>query len=370
MEAKTWNKIIATFPQNHLLQSWQWGDVKSKFGWKPIYKYWGDESQPDAAALILQRTISNNGFGKRLKILYVPKGPLIRNWEDRQRVGKVLSDLEIFSKQTGAIFLKIDPDIILGNEDQRADNDSDDDLGKHLIKTLKDKGWDYSADQIQFRNTILIDLKPSEEEILSRMKQKTRYNIRLAGRKGVNVRVGSKKDFDLLYQMYAETSLRDCFAIRHPGYYHTLWGTFLSKGNKSQDQPVCEPLIAEVDGEPVAAVVIFRFAGNAYYIHGMSRPIHRKLMPNYLLQWEAICSAKNSGCNMYDLWGFDKTDSMWGVYRFKKGLGGYVQRTIGAYDFPTKPILYKFYSRTLPKILSVMRKFGVSRTKKETLNGI
>jgi lipid II:glycine glycyltransferase (peptidoglycan interpeptide bridge formation enzyme) len=225
----------------------------------------------------------------------------------------------------------------------------------------------YSGEQIQFRNTILIDLNPTEDEILTAMKQKTRYNVRLAARKGVKVRTGTESDFGLLYQMYAETSLRDGFAIREAKYYHRLWKTFFRTGvdSDTKTEPVCEPLIAEIDGEAAAAVVIFRFAGKGYYMHGMSVPNHRNAMPNHLLQWEAMKRAKAAGCEVYDLWGapetFNEGDVMWGVYRFKEGFGGTVQRTIGAYDHPIKPLVYKVYTELLPKALDFLRQRGRSR---------
>jgi lipid II:glycine glycyltransferase (peptidoglycan interpeptide bridge formation enzyme) len=187
------------------------------------------------------------------------------------------------------------------------------------------------------------------------MKQKTRYNIRLAGRRGVSVRTGTQADLGVLYQMYAETSLRDGFTIRGKDYYLDLWKTFMA-----QDEPTCQPLIAELDGEPLAGVMIFCFAGRAYYLHGMSRAVHRDKMPNYLLQWEAVKYAKGAGCTTYDLWGapevFDESDSMWGVFRFKRGLGGEVLRTIGAYDLPIRPLYYKLYAQVLPRLLDIMRR--------------
>ena len=136
--------------------------------------------------------------------------------------------------------------------------------------------------------------------------------------------------------MYAETSVRDGFVIRDEGYYRTVWEIFMPKPISSQS-PISnsfrEPLIAEVDGEPVAAIFVFYFAGRAYYVYGMSRNAHREKMPTYLLQWEAMKRAKAKGCSVYDLWGapdvFDESDSMWGVYRFKEGLGGKVVRTLG-----------------------------------------
>ena len=126
-------------------------------------------------------------------------------------------------------------------------------------------------------------------------------------------------------------------------------------------------LIAEVDGEPVAAIFVFYFAGRAYYVYGMSRSVHREKMPTYLLQWEAMKRAKAKGCTVYDLWGapevFDESDSMWGVYRFKEGLGGKVVRTLGAYDFAPSPLWYKMYSEVIPRVLDVMRSRGKAKTK-------
>ena len=135
----------------------------------------------------------------------------------------------------------------------------------------------------------------------------------------------------------------------------------------NSSEPTCEPLIAEVDGEPVAAIFVFYFAGRAYYVYGMSRNLHREKMPSYLLQWEAMKRAKAKGCTAYDLWGapevFDESDSMWGVYRFKEGLGGEVVRTLGAYDFAPSPFWYKMYSEIIPRVLNVMRSRGKSKTK-------
>jgi lipid II:glycine glycyltransferase (peptidoglycan interpeptide bridge formation enzyme) len=225
-----------------------------------------------------------------------------------------------------------------------------------------------SSDQIQFRNTVIVDLSASEEDILMRMKQKTRYNIRLAERKGVAVRVGKLEDLGRLYRMYAETSVRDGFVIRDENYYMTVWETFMAGSTVSNLQsPVAIPLIAEVDGEPVAGLFLFMFAGRAYYVYGMSRDKHREKMPTYLLQWAAMKHAKAHGCLTYDLWGapdvFDESDSMWGVYRFKEGLGGEVVRTLGAYDFAPNKFWYRMYSDVMPRVLDFMRSRGRQKTR-------
>jgi lipid II:glycine glycyltransferase (peptidoglycan interpeptide bridge formation enzyme) len=129
---------------------------------------------------------------------------------------------------------------------------------------------------------------------------------------------------------------------------------------------MCEPLIAEVDSEPIAGVVIFRFAGRSWFLFGMSINAHREKMPNYLLQWEAMSRSKERGCKVYDMWGapdvFDESDPMWGVFRFKDGFGGEVVRHIGAWDKPVRPTLYRIYTRLLPRLLDVMRRRGMTRT--------
>ena len=399
-----WNELISNLPNPHFLQTYEWGQVKAKYGWEPIYLVWDNEGkmkeerdasrlssfvfQPSAAALILKRQILHNGFAARLSILYSPKGPLL-DWTNESLRNRVLSDLQSFAKKQGAIFLKVDPDVVLGTGVPGGEEDVLDNGGQTVMSEMKRRGWEYSSDQIQFRNTVLLDLHPTEAELLARMKQKTRYNIRLAEKKNVALRVGTLDDLPLLYKMYAETSVRDGFVIRDEGYYKTVWQAFMglnveklagsqvstfqpsnpSTGLRTS-LPTCEPLIAEVDGEPVAAIFVFYFAERAYYVYGMSRNAHREKMPTYLLQWEAMKRAKAKGCTVYDLWGapevFDESDSMWGVYRFKEGLGGKVLRTLGAWDFAPSPLWYKMYSEVIPRVLDVMRSRGKARTR-ETL---
>lgn len=386
MGSDLWNSLISKLPHPHFLQTHEWGQVKSKNGWVPFYAVWDEngswkvESDPNllstfpspiAAALILKRLILNNGFTARLSILYTPKGPLL-DWTNAPLRDRVLSDLQSFAKKQGGIFLKMDPDVLLGRGIPASGDDVMDNSGQAVRSDLERRGWRLSSDQIQFKNTVLIDLKPSEEELLGRMKQKTRYNIRLAQKKGVALRVGKTDDLPMLYKMYAETSVRDGFVIRNEEYYKTVWRTFMANAPSpisNLQPPFAEPLIAEVDNEPVAAIFVFYFAGRAYYVYGMSRSAHREKMPAYLLQWEAIKRAKAKGCDVYDLWGapdvFDESDSMWRVYRFKEGLGGHVVRTLGAWDFAPNPLWYKIYSEVIPRLLGVMRARGQARTKQQ-----
>ncbi len=108
--------------------------------------------------------------------------------------------------------------------------------------------------------------------------------------------------------------------------------------------------------------MLFTFGEKSWYIYGMSKDEHRNLMPNYLLQWEAMRTAKQNGSRVYDLWGapdrFDPSDSMWGVYRFKQGLGGRVVRTIGAWDLPLRPFVYRLYAQVWPRVMGLLRVRG------------
>ncbi|OGO63647.1 MAG: hypothetical protein A2Z45_05400 [Chloroflexi bacterium RBG_19FT_COMBO_55_16] len=360
MDASTWNNLIASLPGAHVLQTWEWGQIKARLGWEPIPKVWQDaQGQTSAAALVLVRALPVPGLADRSQVFYVPRGPLLQDWADPGLRRQVIEDLHLLARQRKAIFIKIDPDVRLGSGVPGTPDAREDDVGQAVCADLHAYGWRFSEEQVQFRNTVVIDLRLSPEDLLARMKQKTRYNVRLAERRGVTIRQGTEADLVSLYRMYAETSLRDKFVIREEAYYRALWEIFIQAG-------MAEPLIAEVEGQPVAGLVIFRFAGKAWYMIGMSREAAREKMPSHLLQWEAMLRAKAAGCKLYDLWGapdeFLESDPLWGVYRFKEGFGGKVVRGIGAWDLPVRPFYYRLYTQVLPRLLDWMRWRGRTRT--------
>ena len=362
----SWNQIISRLPDPHLLQTREWGQAKMPFGWLPHYKTWEDQAgQTVAAAQILQRTMRIPGIAKALSMCYVPKGPLLRDWNDKELRTRVLKDLISMAREVGAFFIKVDPDLSLGTGLPGAETAVENPLGFEIQKELKAGGWRFSHEQVQMRNTMFVDLQKSEEQLLAEMKQKTRYNLRLAERKGVKVRRGGREDFSQLYAMYAETSVRDGFVIRSEDYYQTVWESFFEAG-------ILIPLVAEVDAQPVAGLMLFIFGKRSWYLYGMSRNLARDWMPNYLLQWEAIKASQTAGCTIYDLWGapddFNDRDPMWGVYRFKQGLGAYPVRHIGAWDLAIQPMLYSLYTRVLPRVISIMRWRGRGLTRRQVLS--
>lgn len=356
IDSATWNETLATFPSPPILQTWQWGEVKQHYGWQAEHLFWkNDQNQITALALVLIRTLSWRGVNPDWKVIYIPRGPIVRDWSDSKTRIEVIRDIQAFARQKKAIFVKMDPELEVARGVPGEVSFQENPPAPFILSEIKELGWQFSPEQIQFRNTVVLDLSPSENDLLARMKQKTRYNIRLAGRQGVSVRVGTSSDFDLLYQMYADTSLRDGFVIRERAYYFHVWDTFLRAG-------MALPLISEVDGNPIAGLWLFKFAGKAWFLYGMSTDSHREKMPSYKLQWEAIRAAKSAGCMSYDLWGapdqFNQQDKLWGVYKFKDGFGGQVIQYLGAWDFPVRPTIYRVYTQVIPRILAIMRLRG------------
>lgn len=342
-----WQQALARLPEAHVLQSWTWGEFKSRWGWSAsplILELSAEVESPSAAAMVLKRRLPRTPFS----ILYVPRGPVMDYGNGPLR-RVVLAELEQLCRREGAVFIKIDPEVVKswGTDPARSSAD-----GRRMVEELEARRWRFSSGQIQFRNTVHLAIQRPEEELLAAMKQKTRYNIRLAARRGVTVRLGTPDDFPTIVKMYRETAARDGFSIRPPAYYLDIWNAFFGAG-------LVQPFLAEYDGEPLAAVLIVRSGDSAVYMYGASTDKHRERMPSYLLQWEAIRWARSQGMERYDFWGapdeFDPSDPLWGVWRFKAGFQGQVVRHIGAWDYVPRPFWYWLYTVAMPRYLGLLR---------------
>jgi peptidoglycan pentaglycine glycine transferase (the first glycine) len=330
LSAGDWDRFVARHPDRHLLQSSPWGSLKARFGWAVERIGLSRAGQLVAGAQVLYRRLPA-GLGL---LAYVPKGPLA-NWSDRAQATSLVASLDAAARRRGAIALMVEPDL------------PDEEAHRAVLSAL---GFRPAAlGSIQPRRTIVVDISPDEEPILARMKSKTRYNIRLAARRGVAVREASESDLPAFHSLTATTAERDEFALHPAPYYEAAYRLFASRGWG-------QFLLAEVDGEPVAAVMVFAIKPRAWYLYGASADSHREKMPTYLLQWEAIRWAKAIGCKTYDLWGIpdeqeetleeeftQRQDGLWGVYRFKRGFGGEIVRGVGGWDRPCSPIRYLLY---------------------------
>jgi lipid II:glycine glycyltransferase (peptidoglycan interpeptide bridge formation enzyme) len=338
-----WTRILESLPAPHLLQSAAWGEFKSHYGWTPERWVWKSSGgTPLAAAQVLRRW--GPGSRRWTSVLYCPRGPAM-DWTDRRLAEAVLRDLARWAAESPTTMIKIEPDAVASPEAE---------------DVLRRGGWLRSSHPVQFNSTMLLDLRQSDDEMLAGMKAKTRYNIRLAQKRGVIVRPGTAADIDRLYALYAETSVRDGFVIRPRDYYGRAWTGFIAAG-------LAQPFLAEVDGEAVAGLIAFRFGRRAWYLYGMSGSAHREAMPNHALQWAAIRWARDAGCEAYDFWGApeaaDPEDPLWGLYRFKEGFGARHVRLIGSWDHPARPWLFWIYSIALPRVLSWTRRRQAERTR-------
>jgi lipid II:glycine glycyltransferase (peptidoglycan interpeptide bridge formation enzyme) len=247
-----WDRALLALPNPHILQSWMWGEFKSRHGWSEARFLFEEGGRTVAAASVLQRRLPR----LPVAILYVPKGPAL-DWTNADLAGRVLAELERLARRRQALFIKIDPDVYYASA--APSFSSRPACALETARLLTARGWRFSDEQIQFRNTLLLDLTRSEEDLLAAMKQKTRYNVRLAERRGVSVRSGSSADLGLFYRLYAETGQRDGFIIRPPDYYRNAWGRFLDGG-------LAHMLLAEADGEVIAGLILFAFGATAWYM--------------------------------------------------------------------------------------------------------
>jgi len=344
-----WRDALAALPDPHVLQSWEWGDLKAQTGWQAERFVLADGAgKPLSAFQYLRRQPLPV---LPLRVGYVPKGPVVA-WDDEAAVEKALAAVESTARRTGSLFVKIDPDV---DETTLA--------GRRVKALLLARGWQPSPEQIQFKNSAITRLEGREEALLESFKSKWRYNIRLAERRGIGVRLGGEADLAAFYALYAQTGQRDGFLIRPFAYYADIWRGYLA----AQDDPANPAggalLLAEHPEEagPVAGIFLLRYGERAWYFYGASGEARRRDMPNHLLQWEGMRWAKTQGCTVYDWWGAptapeDPADGLQGVWRFKEGFGAELRRQIGAWDWSPAPPLWRLYQRLMPRLLELMRR--------------
>lgn len=351
-DRQTWNDTLSRLPYAHILQTWEWGEFKRvTTGWQPIRLAFKRDG-----VIVGMASVGVRSVAKLLKVMYISKGAALP-YDDSALTSEILRHLEKFARSQGAVWLKLDPDVIEATGIPGDEDDQPDATGTAIKTLLNARGWRFSADQVQFRNTVKIDLSRTEDDLLAAMSQNTRRKVRVAEREGVKIRVGSVEDLPILYDLYRVTGERDHFLIRPPEYYEKAWKTFIAAG-------LAHPLIAELDGKPIAMVILFHFGKTCWYFYGASSNDSRDAMPNYLLQWQAMKWAKSNGYLHYDMWGapnqFVETDSMWGVFAFKRGFRGTVTRHIGAWDYAPYPLLYRAYTEIMPRVIARMRRRSAS----------
>ena len=319
-----WESFTRQSPHGHLLQTRAWGELKTDFGWTPQPVRVGEEG-----AQVLFRRLPLG-----LSLAYVPRGP-VADWNQIDSLGTLVENLDKLCRARQALCLKLEPDL--------PDNAA-------FAGTLARLGFQPSPHTVQPRRTIVVDLSGTEPEILARMKQKTRYNIGLAIKKSVTVRLAqTAEEVEAFTALMGVTGERDNFGVHAPAYYRRAFALFQPAGQ-------CALVLAECEGQLLAGVMVFALGKRAWYFYGASSDAERNRMAPYLAQWEAMRWAKARGALVYDLWGVpdeeedfleadfeQRHDGLWGVYRFKRGWGGQLVRTVGAWDRVYSPIGYQAY---------------------------
>ncbi len=323
------NAFMATHPKGHVLQTWEWGEIKGRTGgWVPWRLVLEENGEIRAAISILERKLPGLG----IPIFYASRGPVV-DWRDASLFDRLLAEVRKLAQQRGAIFLKIDPDVssLHRQFEQYL-------IARDFRRAESGKGFEGVQPKYVFR----LDISPDEETLLANMHQKTRYNIRLAQKKGVQIRIGRREDLPEFYRVLKETTERDRFLVRAFSYFEDLYDTLVPAG-------LAQLFIGEYEGRIVAGTLAFLLGEKAWYIYGASSNSYRNVMPNYLIQWEMIRWAKAHGCTLYDFRGvpgqLTEDNPLYGLYRFKKGFNGEYTEFIGEWDLVYRPVVYFLWRR-------------------------
>ncbi|MDK2800765.1 MAG: hypothetical protein PWP27_1434 [Clostridiales bacterium] len=304
------------------MQSPEWAAVKSN--WKnEVVIVEDDRGNIKGSMSILIRKIPFFNH----TIMYAPRGPVC-DQHDLDTMKKLLDGAKQLAKKYKGYVLKIDPDI-----------EKEDEVFGKMVRSLgfKVKNDSKNFEGIQPRFVFRLDIKDkTEEELMQSFHSKTRYNIRLAGRKGVKVKIGTREDLPVFHKVMMETGIRDKFVIRSLEYFQKMYDCLGSKHLRLY--------LAYYKGQLIAGTIAILYGNKCWYLYGASSNEHRNVMPNYLLQWEMIKWALESGCDIYDFRGIsgdlDESNPLYGLYKFKKGFNGKFTEFIGELDLVFNPLIH------------------------------
>jgi len=307
-----WNKIVSCQKFAQFLQSFEWGDFQKALNRKVLHFFVEDKDKLFLVSLIKYPLL----FG--FSYFYSPRGPVFLNPESGKLLPNFFSQIKKIAKKEKVIFWRFEPVNLLNLK---------------LDKLIKVK-------DVQPAKTWILNLDKNEDELLKKMHYKTRYNIRLAMRRGIKIRCANKqtidKDIKIFLELLHQTKKRNKFKS-HPNNYYSLMVKKLGEDGK-----FLKLCLAEYKNKILAANIIIFFGDTVTYLHGASSNEFRNLMAPHLLQWKTIQEAKKLGYKYYDFWGID--EKKWpGITRFKKSFGGQEINYLGTFDFVFNKPLYNFY---------------------------
>ena len=330
---REWAALFGPASGHSFLQRWEWGEIKRRNGWVPLRIGAFNGKALVAGMQILIQRHRPLPFLPAVGIAYVPRGPVGRV---EGGVAEALIAAAVDgARRGGASLLRIEPPAASAN---------------WVCPALLQVGFEASDQNVQIRHSAYLDLGKPESEILGGFKSKTRYNTRLAGRRGVEVRKGGEQDLESFFDLTAETGRRDGFAIHDRDYYKAVYKAF-----GPEDSAL---FMAAYEGQDLAALMAIKTGAEAVYVYGASTSRERRRMPSYAVQWETMRWARSHGCRRYDLWGMadpeNDGDPMAGVSRFKQGYNPVPIEHPGTFDLDLSRPLSGLIKAFLPMYQQVI----------------
>ncbi|HEX3029101.1 MAG TPA: peptidoglycan bridge formation glycyltransferase FemA/FemB family protein [Clostridia bacterium] len=314
--------FLEASPKGHFMQSPEWAEIKSFWKNEVVVVEDGNGNIKGSMSILI-RKVPLLPF----TMMYAPRGPVCDS-HDSETLKQLFLKAKELAKKNRSYVIKMDPDIEI--EDTEFEEVIKG-IGFRIKRGLK------NYEGIQPRFVFRLDIKnKTEEEIMQAFHQKWRYNIRLAERKGIEIKIGTRDDIAEFYKIMVETGKRDNFVVRSQEYYEKVFDCLGPNHVRLY--------LAYHDGKPIAGTIGILYGNKCWYLYGASKNEHRSLMPNYLLQWEMIKWAIASGCDIYDFRGvpgnIDENNPLVGLYKFKVGFKGKFTEFVGMAEYVFNPFAY------------------------------
>ena len=312
-------KEIYNLAVSHVVQSWEWGEFRKKTGLDLVRL-----GHFNGKKLIYAYQLTFHPlpiFGQTIG--YFAKGP--------EPDSKMIEAIATLGEKKNAAFIKIEPNVVVTDKTREDAHRKMLSLNSRLI---------LSGKPLFTKHNFLIDLKHSEIELFAGMHPKTRYNIGVAQRYGVQVYESTKTaDFEIYLKLYFETTRRQKYFGHTSAYHKLVWETLMPAG-------MARVIVAKYQNKPLVAWMLFNFGNTLYYPYGGSSTEYREVMASNLVCWEAIKLGKKMNLALFDMWGAlspeaDERDPWYGFHRFKAGFGPMHVEYIGTYDLILKQAFYK-----------------------------
>ena len=319
--------FVQSHPKGNFAQSYLWGKQKPAWIWKAIAVRGADGKIKGTMAVMI-RTMPI----VHKTMMYACRGPVC-DLDDRETFAALLEGAKALAKEHGSYVIKIDPDV-----------PSSDTAFAEMLRSFgfqsKEGGKNFEAIQPKYVFRLDVDGK-TEEEVQAGFHQKWRYNIRVAQKKGVEVKICGKEMVPAFADLMLTTGVRDGFVTRQPEYFAAMLDNLGEH---------CRLYMAFHEGQPIAGTLAIHYGDKVWYLYGASSNEHRNLMPNYLLQWEMIRWSIETGCRIYDFRGVSgdvsEDNPLYGLYRFKKGFGGDFTEFVGEMDLVLNKAVYLFMEKS------------------------